>query len=617
MTPEFTPPSGAPLEEKIASLPDATGVYVYRDHRGRVIYVGKAKSLKSRVRSYFQKGAQHPPKTEALVSEVRDLELILTSSEREALILENNLIKKERPRYNVLLRDDKNFPYLKMTIGDPFPRVVLVRRARLDRSLYFGPFLPASSARKALRMVARFFRVAICHEKLDGSRPRPCLYYQLNQCTGPCAGLVEGDEYRKQVQEARLFLEGRNRDLLGRLKERMGEASGGEQFETAAHYRDLIRAVEGLSVRQRFTSVGLEDQDYLAHYREGERSTLEIFQMRDGVVASRREFTLEGVQESPEELTAACLQQYYGSVSEIPQEIYTAVEPSELGLLEEWLSEKRGRKVRILSPRRGPKRAFLETVAENARLAFEQAFRGAASQGLEEAEELREALDLEEPPLRIEAFDISNTQGTDSVASMVVWEAGKMRPAQYRHFRVRSVQGADDFASLAEVVGRRYTRLLREGEELPDLVLIDGGKGQLRSAAQVLARLDLVTLQVASIAKREELLYLQGRKGEIELDSSSAALHLIQRIRDEAHRFAVTYHRRLRSKRTLTTSLRNVPGVGAVKARKLLTKFGSVRGVLEASEGDLAREVGPALAGRIRKHLATAAARPPRSKAGS
>jgi excinuclease ABC subunit C len=615
MTPEFTQKSGSSLEEKLASLPDAPGVYVYRDRRGRVLYVGKAKSLKSRVRSYFQQGAQHPPKTEALVSEVQDLELILTSSEREALILENNLIKKERPRYNVLLRDDKNFPYLKMTVTDPFPRVVLVRRARLDRNLYFGPFLPASSARKALRMVARFFRVAICHEKLDGSRPRPCLYYQLNQCTGPCAGLVEKMEYRKQAQEARLFLEGRNRDLLRRLKERMGEASTGEQFETAAHYRDLIRAVEGLSVRQRFTSVGLEDQDYLAHYREGERSTLEIFQMRDGVVASRREFTLEGVQESSNELTAACLQQYYASVSEVPEEIYTGEEPSQRELLEEWLSAKKGRKVRILSPQRGPKRAFLNTVAENARLAFEQAFRGSASQGLEEAEELCEALQLEEPPLRIEAFDISNTQGTDSVASMVVWEAGKMRPVQYRHFRVRTVQGADDFASLAEVVGRRYTRLLREGEELPDLVLIDGGKGQLRSAAEVLARLDLVTLQVASIAKREELLYLQGRKGEIELESSSAALHLIQRIRDEAHRFAITYHRRLRSKRTLTTSLRDVPGVGAVRARRLLTKFGSVRGVLSATEQELADEVGTALAQRIRQHLATAAPEPGRSRA--
>jgi excinuclease ABC subunit C len=338
--------------------------------------------------------------------------------------------------------------------------------------------------------------------------------------------------------------------------------------------------------------------------------------MRDGVVASRREFTLEGVQEAPGELTAACLQQYYGSVSEVPQEIYTSVEPTDRELLEEWLSVKRGRAVKILSPRRGPKRAFLETVAENARLAFEQAFRGAASQGLEEAEALRESLDLEEPPLRIEAFDISNTQGTDSVASMVVWEAGKMRPAQYRHFRIRTVQGADDFASLAEVVGRRYARLLREGEELPDLVLIDGGKGQLRSAAEVLTRLDLVTLQVASIAKREEILYLQGRKGEIEMDHASAALHLIQRIRDEAHRFAVTYHRRLRSKRTLTTSLRNVPGVGALKARKLLTKFGSVRGVLSATDEDLAREVGPALAGKIRKHLSEAARPPDQSKRG-
>src|SRR5262245_3344507 len=273
--PPFPPLPDSPLGEKLSKLPDLPGVYLYRDARGRVLYVGKAKSLRGRVRTYFQKGAQHPPRTAALVAEVEDLEMILTGSEREALILENNLIKKERPRYNVLLRDDKNFPYLKMTIGDPFPRVVLVRRARLDKHLYFGPFLPASTARRTLRMVARFFRVAICHERLDGSRPRPCLYFQLNQCTGPCAGLVGAEEYRRQVQEARLFLEGRNRDLIDRLRVRMDEAAAAEQYESAAHYRDLIRSVESLSVRQRFTSVGLEDQDYLAHYREGDRASLE------------------------------------------------------------------------------------------------------------------------------------------------------------------------------------------------------------------------------------------------------------------------------------------------------------------------------------------------------
>jgi excinuclease ABC subunit C len=603
MCAEFSAPAGSTLEEKLAGLPDTPGVYLYKDRRGRVLYVGKAKSLRSRVRSYFQKGAQHPPKTAALVAEVKDLELILTGSDREALILENNLIKKERPRYNVLLRDDKNFPYLKMTAGDPFPRVVLVRHARLDRNLYFGPFLPASAARKTLRLIARFFRVAICHEKLDGSRPRPCLYYQLNQCTGPCAGLVGKEEYRRQVQEARLFLEGRNHDLLVRLKDRMQTASEEEQFETAAHYRDLIRSVEGLSVRQRFTSVGLEDQDYLAHYSEGARSALEIFQMREGVVASRREFTLEGGEESPGVLAAAYLQQYYASVDQLPEEICTIVEPAGRDLLEEWLSARRGARVRIVSPRRGPKRAFLETVAENARLAFEQAFRGASCRGADEAEGLREALDLEDAPLRVEAFDISNTQGSDSVASMVVWDGGKMRPDQYRRFRIRTVEGADDFASLAEAVGRRYTRLLREGKELPDLVLIDGGKGQLRAASDVLARLDLVTLQVASIAKREETIYLGGRKGEIALEPTSAALHLVQRIRDEAHRFAITYHRKLRSRRTLTTALLDVPGIGAARARKLLSRFGSVRGVLGAPLADLEQEVGKSLAARIRRQL--------------
>jgi excinuclease ABC subunit C len=364
--------------------------------------------------------------------------------------------------------------------------------------------------------------------------------------------------------------------------------------------------VEGLSVRQRFTSVGLEDQDYLAHYREGDRATLEVFQMRDGVVASRREFTLEGPHESEGEFIAAYLQQYYAPLPAVPGEILTLGEPAGREVLEEWLASKRGGRVRILSPKRGPKKAFLETVAENARLAYEQAARSEASAGIEESEALREALGLEEPPLRIEAFDISNIQGSDSVASMVVWEGGKMRPQLYRRFRIRSVQGADDFASLAEVVGRRYTRLLREGKDLPDLVLIDGGKGQLHAAAHALERLDLVTLPVASIAKREEILYLEGKNGEIVLERSSPALQLVQRIRDEAHRFAVTYHRKVRTRRTVTSALFEVPGIGVTRARRLLTTFGSVRGILAADAARLEQEVGRALAERIRRHFSRA-----------
>jgi excinuclease ABC subunit C len=591
------------LRRKLEALPDAPGVYLYQDARGKTLYVGKAKSLRSRVRSYFQKGAQHPPKTLALVEETRDLELILTGSEREALILENNLIKRERPRYNVLLRDDKNFPYLKMTVSDSFPRVVLVRRAKLDGSLYFGPFLPASNARRVLRMVARFFRVAICRERLDGSRPRPCLYYQLNQCTAPCAGLVRQEEYRAQVQEARLFLEGRNRDLVGRLRQRMEAAAVGEDFETAAHYRDLVRALENLSIRQRFASVGLEDQDYFAHHREGEQAALEVFQMRQGVVASRREFTFERVGEREEEFAAAYLQQYYASADAVPAEIYLPAEPAGRGLLEEWLSERRGGKVAIRVPRRGAKRSFLQTVARNAKLAFEGTFRGGLVEENAAAEALREALGMEEPPGRIEAFDISNLQGSDSVASMVVWESGRMRRPEYRNFRIRTVEGADDFASIAEAVGRRYTRQLREGNDLPDLVLIDGGKGQLSAAVAVLDRLDLVTLNVAAISKREERIHLKGRTGEIALEPSSPALQLVQRIRDEAHRFAVLRHRQTRTRRTLRTELREIPGIGASRARRLLSVFGSVRGILAASREALAQEVGPVLAERIQTRL--------------
>jgi excinuclease ABC subunit C len=390
----------------------------------------------------------------------------------------------------------------------------------------------------------------------------------------------------------------------------MGEAAEGEQFETAAHYRDLIRSIEGFAVRQKFTSVGLEDQDYFAHYREGERASLQVFQMREGVVASRREFSFEGPGDSDAGFLAAGLQQYYTAVEEIPGEIYVPEEPAERALLEDWLGSRRGSRVRIHAPRRGPRRALVETVAENARLAFESTFRAGNRQAVEEAEGLREALGLEESPLRIEAFDISNLQGTDSVASMVVWEAGKMRPSEYRQFRIRSVQGADDFASLAEAVGRRYARLLREGKDLPDLVLIDGGKGQLASAAAALDRLDLATLNVAAIAKREEVLTVKGKSEEIRLEATSPALHLVQRIRDEAHRFAVRHHQKLRSRRTLTSDLMSVPGIGVSRARRLLRVFGSVKGILAAPREALIKEVGPALAGRIHARLGEAAPPP-------
>jgi excinuclease ABC subunit C len=601
-----------PARQKLDDVPDAPGVYLYRDAAGRVIYVGKAKSLKSRVRSYFQAGGSGQfPKTDALVSEIHDLDLIVTRTEVEALILENNLIKKERPRYNIRLRDDKNFPYLKMTSTERFPRVVLVRRARLDGNAYFGPYLPASAARRTIQMVARHFKVATCYEHLDGTRPRPCLLYQLNQCLGPCAGLVSDEDYARAAQDARLFLEGRTRDLLRRLKEQMGQAARDERFEAAAQHRDLIATLERIREKQSVSSLGLEEQDYVAFAREGEIASVQVFQMRQGQVQSRRELAFEGIVEDDPAFLGACLERYYASSDDVPKTIVLPIEPASRTLLEEWLGQRKGEKVALVVPQRGSRRRFLDTVAKNARMSFEALFRAPHTHGVEILEGLQEALGLDEPPHRIECFDISHIQGTDQVASLVVWEAGRPRRSDYRRFRIKTVAGNDDFASMAEVVGRRYARLLKEGKTLPDLVLIDGGQGQLSSAVAVLERLGLGHLQVASLAKREEEIFLDGRAGPVRLPRDSPILHLVQRIRDEAHRFAVTYHRKVRTRRTMGTELTEIEGVGARRARLLLRRFGSVQGVREAGAEALAEVVGARVAERIASHLGCARSESP------
>ncbi len=594
-----------PARLKLDDLPDAPGVYLYRDRRGAILYVGKARSLKGRVRSYFQdSSAGQAPKTDALLDEIHDLEYIVTRTEVEALILENNLIKKERPRFNIRLRDDKNFPYLKITTAERFPRVVLVRRARLDRNAYFGPYVPASTARRTIQMVARQFKVATCYlEDMDGTRPRPCLLYQLNQCLGPCAGLVDDAEYAQAVQDARLFLEGRNRDLLKSLKDKMTRAADEERFEAAAHYRDLVKGLQTAQVKQRIASVGLEEEDYVAFHREGGLASVQIFQMRGGQVQARREFSFEGIREGDDEFLSTCLTRYYASVDYIPKTICVPVDPASKEVLEEWLSGRKGARVTVVAPRRGPRRRLLETAAKNAAISFEALFRAPHTHGVEILEGLQDTLGLDEPPHRIECFDISHIQGSDQVASMVAWEAGRPKRSDYRRFKIRTVEGSDDFAAMGEVVGRRYARLLREGRDLPDLVLIDGGKGQLASAVAVLERLGVGHLQVAAIAKREEEIFLDGRRDSVRIPHDSPILHLIQRIRDEAHRFAVTYHRRSRSKRVLSTELTTIEGVGPRRARLLLRRFGSVQGVRDAPLASVAEAVGQGLAERIKTRL--------------
>jgi len=576
---------------RLADLPEEAGVYLYRNDAGRVIYVGKARSLRQRVRSYFQRSAAHTPKTLRMLAEVADLEIILAGSEIEALILENHLIKKERPRYNVILRDDKNYPYLRLTVKDEYPRVTLVRKARLDGSLYFGPFLPGSLAWRTLRMIPKFFRVAICHVPFDGKQ-RPCLYYHLGQCLAPCAGYTNPAEYGDAVAEARMFLEGRSKELLDRLDERMESASAAEEYELAAHYRDLIASIRRLSEKSAVSSADLGNQDVFAIHREGTQAALQVFLMREGRVQARREFFFEGVEEPAADLYRNALTQYYENEAAPPAAILLSELPSEQPLLSDWLTGKAGRRVEIAVPRRGGRRRLLDLVASNAKLAFEFRFRQDHTHGVAVLEELREMLGLDAPPRRIECFDVSHIQGTDQVASLVVWEGGKPRKSEYRRFKLRHTEGNDDFRSIAEAVGRRYARLKSENKPLPDLVLIDGGRGQLSSAVAALDPLGLGDLAVASIAKRDEEIFVEGRGEPIKLPRTSPVLQLVQRIRDEAHRFAVTYHRKLRSQRTIGSELTDIPGIGPATAARLLKHFGSARKVREASQEDVRERFG-------------------------
>ena len=589
----------AELRAKLDSLPKRPGVYRYLDRDGNTLYVGKAKSLRSRVRSYFRPSAKHAPHIERMLVDVVDVDLIVVDTEMEALILEANLIKRERPRYNVVLRDDKNFPYLRVTLRDPYPRAAMVRRTKLDGSRYVGPFLPAAAARRSMKAIQRYFQVATCNEVFDGKR-RPCLYYHLDQCLAPCAGKTTPEEYGRAVEDALLFLEGRHKELEGSLQKRMEQASDERMYEKAIRFRDTLRTMRTLAVRQRMASVGLEEQDYFAHHAEGPQVALQLFQMREGRVQARRQFTLSGIELEPGAFYAQVLPQVYAEANP-PPVIHLAAQPAQREMLERWLSERRGSRVRIRVPQRGPKHKFLELVRKNARLAFETRFRAAQTHGVAALDELGRALGLPEPPRRIECFDISNTQGTDSVASLVVWDGGKPLKAEYRCFNIRSVAGADDSASIAEAVERRYRRRLAENRRMPDLVLIDGGKGQLGAAVAALTQLGLPTLPVVALAKREEEIFRPGSEEPLRLDHRSAALQLVQRIRDEAHRFAVKRHRQRRSRRTLRTELTDLPGIGPVRARRLLRKFGSLEGVKRADEAALAQVVGKPAAEAIRR----------------
>jgi len=594
------------LRERALQLPTGPGVYLYKDASGTVLYVGKAKNLRNRVRSYFSDERLAERKTSSLITAASTIDYILLDNEKEALALEKNLIKEYKPRYNVLLRDDKTYPYIKLT-NEIWPRVYVTRRLLKDGASYYGPYFPGNLAYRIVRLVHRSFRIPSCKVDFTRTHTHPCLEYHIGRCLGPCvAGLTGQAAYQANVHDLRLFLEGRHRDLAADLERRMGVASEAMEFERAAALRDLLRTVEEVEEKQKMASASNDDADIFSYHAEPPLAAVNLFHLRHGKIVDRREIFWEDLDEfSPDEFFTTLLMQLYGAGQPVPSTIHVPVELEDQDALAELLSEKRGRKVEIHTPQRGQKRALLALVGSNARHSFEQRFRVMKPSSKATAEALADALQLDEAPRRIECFDISHTQGTDQVASMVVWEDGRMKKSDYRKFIIRTVAGNDDFASMHEVVTRRYSRVQSEGAAMPSLVLIDGGLGQLHAAAAALESIGVLNQPLASIAKREEILYVYGHEDEpVALDHTSPMLHLVQLIRDEAHRFAVTFHRSRRDARTLTSELSAIPGIGPKTVEKLLKHFGSLSRVKQATVDQISAVVGKTVAARLSEAFA-------------
>jgi excinuclease ABC subunit C len=615
------------LKDQIGRLPEQPGVYLYFNAEGDTIYVGKARALRDRVRNYL--GAYGgDPKTDALLNEVSRLEVIVTDSVVEALALENNLIKQRTPKYNILLRDDKNYPYLQLTTNEAFPRVLVARRVERDGSFYAGPFLPAHFARKTMALTHRLFGIRSCNEVITGKRGRPCLEYDIKRCIAPCVDTIcSSEEYTRAVAMTELFLGGRNEELIKTLRARMLDAASGERFEEAAQLRDAVRTVQALHDRQqKMASTELGHRDVFGVKLGPAGLAVHVFQVRNGRVVERVELGTEdaigGGDGDIGRVMAAAIQQFY-ELRGAPVEIHVPAEPDEREALESWLSERAGRRVRIVVPQRGDKRSLVALANRNAALAYQTRFNQPAAARYDALETLQHVLGLPTLPRRIECFDISTIQGSETVASMVVCEDGRMRPGEYRKYRIRGLRpearglgkeapassletpapslapSQDDFASMQEVVLRRYRKLLEQGGPFPDLVLIDGGKGQLSAAYAALESLGLANLIAVGIAKKEELLFARDREEPIGLGANDPALLLVQRIRDEAHRFAVTFHRRARAMRDLRSELDHVPGIGPRRRRTLLTTFGSVAGVRRATREELEAAVGRKVADAV------------------
>jgi excinuclease ABC subunit C len=601
------------LREKVDGLPTEPGVYLFKDAAEKILYVGKARSLRSRVKSYFLESHWVDAKTGSLVREIADLDYIVVDNEREALALENNLIKQHKPKFNILLRDDKTYPYIRYTAFEKYPRVYVTRRLNKDGSIYFGPYFPARLAYSLVHLIHKHFLVPSCTVDLTRHHPRPCLQYYIHRCLGPCVeALVTDERYAEAARDVRLLLEGRRSDLARSLEERMQRASEEQRYEEAGGYRDLLRTLAEMEERQKIAAASGDDTDVLAWYAEPPQVAVNLFHLRGGRVVDRRDFYWEELDEfDPAEFLPSLLKQLYLDAAYLPRYIHTSIDFEDRALLEEVLTEAAGHRVEILNPQRGQKHAFLELVENNAKHSFTQRFRVLRPSSKTIADALESALSLPEPPKRIESFDISHIQGSDTVASMVVWEDGKMKKSAYRKFIIRGEampEGSekslgilrDDFASMREAVERRYRRLQEEGKPMPSLILIDGGIGQLHAAAAALDKLEIINQPMASIAKKEEILYVLGREDEpVVLERHSPVLHLIQQIRDETHRFAVTFHRQRRSSRRLRTALTEIPGIGDRTAQKLLRRFGSVARLRQLTLDELAAELPRAQAQRL------------------
>lgn len=587
------------LEELLKSLPQKPGVYLFKDIQDHVLYIGKASNLNHRVRSYFSSPLSPSPKLQRLINKISDFEFIVTDSEQEALILECNLIKRYRPRYNIRLKDDKAFPYLKINLSEEWPRVSITRRLEEDGSRYFGPFASAGSVRQTLKLIKKVFPFRSCNKAITGNDNRPCLNYYIHRCLGPCIGVVTKEEYAEIINQVILFLEGKRELVLRELKRKMAAASSQFHFEKAALLRDQIQAVERVIEGQKIATTVKGEQDVIALAQTKDQAYVEIFFIRNSKLIGREHFLMEGIQEEkPSQIITSFVKQYYVSASFIPPLILLQYPVDDVAVITEWLKAKRKRKVSLQVPKRGAKKQLVDMVAQNANQGLELA--KVRQQTTPESitsslEELKRRLQLPQTPLRIECYDISNIQGSLAVGSMVIFDKGLPKPAQYRRFRIKTVVGANDYAMMQEVIRRRFKRSMSaEGtwSIIPDLILIDGGKGQLNATLEVLRQLEMKTIPTASLAKQREEVFLPNKSEPVYIPQNSPALHLLQRIRDEAHRFALGYHQMLRHKEGIMSILDSIPGIGPKRKKALLRKFGSIQTIKQASLDELTKTSG-------------------------